>query len=72
MADYGHYMGLKFGVFWRNMQLKQLFSTRTEKKRFTGISVRGRDQKKDIGTLYGAGLDWVEQENKPESGKDSP
>jgi len=37
LPDYGHYMGLNLGVFWRDLQLKGLFSTRTEKKRFAGL-----------------------------------
>jgi hypothetical protein len=36
-ADYGHYMGPILGVFWQTGQLKHVFSTRTEKERFTGV-----------------------------------
>ena len=40
LSDYGHYMGLNFGVFWQMGQLKCPFSEGTETGRFTGVFSR--------------------------------
>jgi hypothetical protein len=55
-ASKGHYLASKAGEFRQTGRLCDVFSTRTGKGNFAGVSKRGRDPEYRIGARYEAEL----------------